>query len=265
MSKKKKLLVAALAICLLSTVSFSTLAWFNASQSVTNKFMVATTGGGLGGGSTPSTPQDKIFSVDLWEYVADENGDGTPDKKVNYREDGTSEYEYANILPGVPYIKQPVVENTGSYDQYIRVVVTVSKAGEWTTLLAKYGITNMGTIFLGHDDTDTDGDPAEWECHTAGSFTNATENTISFVYYLNEKLTPGAMASLFEKVQLPGVLTQEDMATLMDSTGEIGFDIAIRADAIQTEGLGNGIDNAQEAFESIGWTAEKTYTDAMTP
>lgn len=249
MRTKKKLFAAALAICLLSTISFSTLAWFNASESVTNKFMVASTGTGEPGQSEP----DKVFSVDLWEYVADVDGDGTPDKKVSYRTDGTSEWEYKDILPGVKYIKQPTVENTGSYDQYIRMVVTVSKAAEWTTLLANYGITDMGTIFLDHDET-------VWECHTAGTFTNATENTISFVYYLNDKLTPGATASLFKQVQLPGVLTQQDMVAM---GGE--FEIKIQADAIQTEGLGDGIDNAQKAFESIGWTADKTYTEAMTP
>ena len=51
---KKKIFVLALAVCLLATVSFSTLAWFNASDKVENKF-----------------------------YVADSNGDGTPDFTVD--------------------------------------------------------------------------------------------------------------------------------------------------------------------------------------
>ena len=74
---KKKILALALAVCLLGTISYSTLAWFNASQSVTNKFMVATTGSGLGDGTTPSTPADKVFSLDLYEVVEkDMDGNG---------------------------------------------------------------------------------------------------------------------------------------------------------------------------------------------
>lgn len=255
MRTKKKLFAAALAVCMLGILSFSTLAWFNASESVTNKFMVASTGSGTGtgGGST----DEKIFSVDLWEYVGDaDNLAGDTDVQPTEKDhDGI---EFDNILPGVVYHKEPVVENTGSYDQYVRMVVTVGKADEWTALLTKYGITDLGTIFLGHDET-------VWECYTAGSFTDATENTISFVYYLNDKLTPGETAVLFEQVQLPGTLTQQDMATMADAAGAVQFDITVRADAIQTEGLGAGIDTAQKAFESIGWTADTTYEQAMNP
>lgn len=242
MRTKKKLFAAALAVCLVSILSFSTLAWFNASESVTNKFMVASTGTGDPNQSEP----DKIFSLDLWEVVDDQGN------KVSYRTDGLTGQDYKDILPGVPYIKAPTVENTGSYDQYIRVVVTVSKAAEWTTLLANYGINDMGTIFLGHDET-------AWTRSDAPSY-NATENTVSYVYYLNSKLAPLATATLFEKVQLPGVLTQKDMA---DMGGE--FEIKVRADAIQTEGLGDGIDTAQKAFNAIGWTADVTYDQAMNP
>lgn len=259
---KKKVFAAALAVCLLGILSFSTLAWFNASESVTNKFMVASTGSGTGDNNKP---EDKIFSVDLWEKV-DMNGDGTvaDNERVSYRQDGLTGWDYDNILPGVPYDKAPTVENTGSYDQYIRMVVAVNNAQEWITVLGSYGITDLGSIFLGHDDTDTDGDPAVWECHTAGGWLDQTANTINFVYYLNEKLAPGATATLFEQVKLPGQLTQADVVRMVNSAGEVGFNIAVRADAIQTNGI-EGATNAQQAFEAIGWTAGKTYTEAMTP
>lgn len=246
MRTKKKLFAAALAICLLSTISFSTLAWFNATESVTNKFMVASTGTGTGGGSTA----EKIFSVDLWEYVgdkdnvADEDKDAEGNPVVDAGEKDHDGLVFENILPGVLYHKEPVVENTGSYDQYIRVVVTVTKANEWKQILTKYGITDLGTIFLDHDAN-------VWECHSSATWSEG--NAINYVYYLNEKLAPREMAVLFTGVKLPQQMTQTDAATLLDGT-DVEFDITIRADAIQTEGLNAA--NAQEAFEAANWPAK---------
>ena len=265
MKNKKKILAAALAVCLLGTISYSTLAWFNASQTVTNKFMVATTGGGLGGGSTPSTPQDKIFSLDLYEIV-DKNGDGTVDEateKVAYRDDATTGWDYDNVLPGVVYHKQPVVENTGSYDQYIRVVITLSNAAKWQTVLP-VGY-DLGEIFLEHDE-------ALWtrdetikldDGSVAAAIADTTNDTISYVYYLNSDLAPAASVNVFTGVKLPTTLTQEDLAKLAvedpANPGEynINFDISVRADAIQTKGIDGGTD-AKTSFEAIGWTADKT-------
>lgn len=252
---KKKVLATALAVCLVSILSFSTLAWFNASESVTNKFMVATSGSNLDDGANP---EDKVFSLDLWEYVADEDGDGTPDKKANYRADGTSEWEYKDVLPGVKYIKQPTVENTGSYDQYIRVIVTVSDYNMFKSVLGE-GY-DLSQVFGGHDEN-------KWTRDTI--VPNVGGDTVTYVYYLNEALPYSAkdatknddhMVSLFTDVTLPGVLTQKHMA---DMGGQ--FEIKIQADAIQTEGLGDTVTNAKAAFESIGWTADKTYEQAMTP
>lgn len=252
MRTKKKLFAAALAICLLSTISFSTLAWFNASESVTNKFMVATSGSGTGtgGGST----EEKIFSVDLWEYVGDkdtlagEDKDSNNNPIVEATEKDHDGLGFEKILPGVLYHKEPVVENTGSCDQYIRVMVTVTKANEWTRILTKYGITDLGTIFSGHDDTN-------WKRDTDLSATWIEDNAINYVYYLNEKLAPGEMEVLFTGVKLPEQMTQADAATLLDGT-DVEFDITIRADAIQTEGLGDGIDTAQKAFNAANWPAK---------
>lgn len=245
MRTKKKLFAAALAICLLSTISFSTLAWFNASESVTNQFFVASTGTGTGGGSTA----EKIFSVDLWEYVGDkdtlagEDKDSNNNPIVEATEKDHDGLAFENILPGVVYHKEPVVENTGSYDQWIRVVVTVTKATAWKDILSTYGITDLGTIFLEHDDT-------VWECHSGAGW--EADDAINYVYYLNEKLAPREMAVLFTGVKLPEQMTQTDAATLLDGT-DVEFDITIRADAIQTEGL--NATNANEAFVAASWPA----------
>jgi len=224
---KKKMLALALAVIMVASLSFGTLAWFNDSDSVTNKFMVATTEGG-----DPSDPDD-IFSVDLVEKV-DPDGDGQPEvvhpgKPEGEEKDAT---EFLNILPGSKYMKEPIVRNTGAYDQYIRVVVTLTDGAAWMELLgAGY---DLSSIFLGHDE-------AVW---TRDVGTRVGDNII-YVYYLNGKLGAGEEVSLFTHVQIPSFLTQEDMAKL-----DGGFDLTIRADAIQTENLGA---DAKTSFAMENW------------
>ena len=241
---KKKVLAAALAVCMLGILSFSTLAWFNASESVTNKFMVASTGNGDPNQSTT----DKIFSLDLWEYVGDE-ATSEDDADITATEKDQDGLTFEDVLPGVVYHKEPVVENTGSYDQYIRVVVTVTKADQWKQILTNCGVTDLGTIFLGHKET-------VWESHSSAVWEE--NNTINYVYYLNDKLTPGEMAVFFTGVKFPEKMTQADAALLLDSsTNEVEFDISVRADAIQTE-FAAPVANAQAAFEMANWSARTT-------
>ena len=127
---KKKLLSLALVLVLIATLSFGSLAWFSDTDEVTNKFMVA---------DSASNPDD-IFSVDVWEYV---DGD-----KITEDQDG---HTYEDILPGGRYHKEPYVENTGSYDQYVRVKVTVTNADAWIAALGN-GY-DLGTMFEGHDES----------------------------------------------------------------------------------------------------------------
>ena len=55
---KKKVFVTALAVCLIAILSFGTIAWFTASDEVTNQFKVTTS-------DEEGTPD---FSVDLFEH-----------------------------------------------------------------------------------------------------------------------------------------------------------------------------------------------------
>ena len=59
---------------------------------------------------------------------------------------------------------------------------------------------------------------------------------------------PNETATLFTDVKLPTSLTQQDMAKLNG-----GFELTIRADAIQTENLGEGVDTAAKAFAAANW------------
>lgn len=225
---KKKLLSVSLVIIMIATLSLSSLAWFNDSDDVTNEFHVATS-------DDPSNPDD-IFSVDVWEKV-DTDGDGVADAVNPGQDTDGGEAEFKNILPGSKYVKEPTIENTGAYDQYIRVVVTLSDAQAWMgTLGAGY---DLSAIFKGHDETLWTRDKGSVE-----------GDNLVYVYYLNKVLKPGEAnaVTLFTHVQIPTSLTQEDMAKL-----DGGFELKIRADAIQTENLGDGVDTAKKAFAAANW------------
>ncbi len=212
---KKKLFVTAMALCLIAILSLGTMAWFSDSDEVTNKFMVA---------DSADSP-DEIFSVDVWEYV-----DGDTENKDA---DGNT---YEDIVPGGRYHKEPYVENTGSYDQWIRVKVTVTNADAWIAALGN-GY-DLGTMFEGHDET-------AWTRYEAGEYKAATEtepSSYTMVYYLNYKLEPDKTACLFNTVVIPTELTQEDMVFV---GGE--FELTILAEALQADNTG---DSAKEAFDT---------------
>lgn len=219
---KKKILSLTLVILLIATLSFGTLAWFNDSDAVTNKFKVAYDDTNGDGNVTP----DEVFSVDVWEYV---DGDTTtPDQ------DG---HTYENVLPGSRLHKEPYIENTGAYDQYVRAIVTVTNADAWIAALGN-GY-DLGTMFEGHDES-------AWTRYDVGVY-NPAENTYTMTFYLNYKLEPDAKACLFHTVVIPSELDQNDMVFI---GGE--FDLTIRAEAVQTENLGEGVDTAYEAFQVVG-------------
>ena len=210
---KKKVFVVALAVCLVAVLSMGTLAWFSDSDSVTNKFMIA---------DSESDPNE-IFSVDVWENTPDGDKD----------QDG---YEYKDILPGDQLKKEVYVENTGAYDQYIRVKVTVNNADAWIAALGN-GY-DLGTMFLGHDET-------KWTRYEVGEYSNdANGSYYTMVFYLNEKLAPNATVNLFETVEIPSQLTQQQMSFVGGQ-----FDLTILAEAVQTENVG---DSAYEAFQTVG-------------
>ena len=227
---KKKLLSLALVIIMIATLSFGTLAWFTDSDEVTNKFMVA--------GSEDENPDD-IFSVDVWEDV---DGDGI--------EDTTTGHTYEDILPGDKLTKVVNVENTGSYDQYVRVVVEISDAAAWQNALG--ADFNDDTLLACFDGFDAD----LWRHKT--SEVDAAADVIRITLYYNGGnkenrgiVAPGAVINVFNAVNIPTTLTQDQAAAFAG-----GFEIKVTADAVQTENLGidteNTICDAYEAFVAVG-------------
>ena len=233
MSKKKLFSLAIVAI-MIAILSFSTLAWFSDSDSVTNNFQVA--------GGENEDP-DEIFSIDVMEKV-DQDGDGDYDQDdatIGYR-DGVSEFTYEDILPGDMLYKRPSVNNTGSYDQYIRFKVTIDNANDWVAIMQKYGYELHDLLYM-EDKTTKLTESADWTF--AADETTVEDDKVTYVFYYNKVLEPEAWAVLFTYVKVPHELTQHDMALFTEGK----FQMVVTGQAIQVENI--NATTAQEAFAIV--------------
>lgn len=213
---KKKLFVVALAVCLVAILSMGTLAWFNAQDDVTNKFYIA---------SSDDTDPEDIFSIDVKENTPDGDDD----------QDG---YEYKDVLPGDLLKKEVNVENTGYYDQYVRVTVTVSDAAAWMDALGTNGRTpKLEQIVEGYDPN-----ASVWVDTTAEI--NADDEIVYTLYYRNILLgdeesiydnggVHSDVVTVFTAVKIPQSLTVDQAAAF-----KTNFEINVLAEAVQTENLG---------------------------
>lgn len=230
---KKKVFALALAVCLIATLSMGSLAWFTDGDDITNDFLIA--------GSDDTQDPDKVFSVQVWENTPESIKDG----------DG---FDYENILPGDELKKEVRVENTGSYDQYIRVIVVVSNASAWRASLdlQSNAVPELGTIVNGLV-------ADAWV--SAEKHEDTTNDNFWYVLYAKEILPYADDASttaveenvlnVFDKVVIPTTMTRDDAA---DFAG--GFEVSVLAQAVQTENVGVG---AVAAFTTVGMTAEAAY------
>lgn len=237
MFSKKKILAAALVICVIAIISTGTLAWFSDEDKVENSFMIAT--------SDDDTP-DEIFSVDVWE--------DTPGGIIGKGTDNGG-YDYGDILPGDSLKKEVYVENTGYYNQYIRVTVTISNTQAWAAVVGD--TFNPADVFIGFDAT-------KWT-HIWNNLEEARANgdpvpqDIVYTLYYKYELEPGAdkAITVFEKVKIPQNMTQQQAAAF---NGE-GFNIDVKAEAVQTKNLGaenvGQDDKAWTAFKNV---ANPNYT-----
>lgn len=215
---KKKVFVVALVVSLIAILSLGSLAWFNASDSVENKFMI----------TDSETNPDDVFSVDVYETLVDENGD--PVDPVQKTDSNT----YDDIAPGDVLTKDPTVENTGKYDQWIRLNVTLTNAENWMSVLKYFNITTLETIFQGYD-------AGIWQSEGNDTPVLNADGSVTFTYYLKDKLTPGETATLFTAVKIPEQITQDEIVYINE------FNLNIVAEALQADNTG---DNCKAAFDA---------------
>ena len=228
---KKKVFVTAVAVSLIAILSMGTIAWFNANDEVTNKF-----------------------------YVADSDQDGKPDFSIDVTEDGDAEddgLEYKDILPGDKLDKEPVVTNTGDYDQYVRVNIIIDKdfADE---VASEQGVNpkflKLEELFDGLDTSMWLGANGNAYNSYSNIFTEDTANE-AYIYtlYYNATLAKDASITVFEKVLIPSTFVQSDM-----EFGTDGFEITVKAEAVQVKNL--NATNAYAAFKEVNWAEGTEYT-----
>ena len=189
---KKKVFVVALTISLVAIISLGTLAWFQASDQVTNYFQVSTDG-----------EQKPDFKLDLFEHEFD--GEDLDDKSE------VEENTYKHVAPGDVLPKDPTVRNDGQYDQWVRVKINLHDYEAWEKVLGK-GF-EFNKYFEGFNN--------------AWVLDETTKGTETLVFYYNAKLVAGAEATIFEAFHIPEDFTVDNMPVefKMNIVGE-----AIQAD-----------------------------------
>lgn len=226
---KKKVFVAALAICLVAIISMGTLAWFNATDDITNNFKV----------TTDENNTDPTFSVKVSETALD----GTE------TEDGVTYYD---VVPGDVINKDPKITNTGDYTQWIRVSVTMTKANYWKRFGGSLTFTDLftGSTYglVSNVGTATE----KWLLVKNTVDTDANGNAVWYLY-LNREFAPQSDEILFNQVKIDGDFTLDEIKSL---GGE--FSITVKAEAVQRDNTG---DNAMEAFNTVGWAAGAEFVD----
>ncbi len=220
---KKRTFIVALIICMVAIIGIGSLAYFQASKNLTNYFAVA-------GVVDPTDPSATIDPDDLFSIKLDETNINVMTGFGERTEEGNV---YKDILPGDTLKKDPTVTNTGKYDAWVRVKVTVTDAADWEAACAKHGITDLATIF-------NDFDAKLWDREIKEDVEE--NNTITYTYYYRTKVAPGGTAKLFDSVTIPKQLDVEDMASLAT------FQLKITGEAIQADNTG---ETAQEAFTNF--------------
>ena len=224
---KKKLLSLALVVIMIATISFSSLAWFTDKDAAENKFTI--------GGAGAEDP-DQIFSVDVKENVDGEK-------------DPVDDMDFENILPGDKFKKEAFITNTGSYDQYIRVVMTVT---DWA-LIENLVTINMDDAFNTNWYISPGNAGVRNDIIVDYANTVLVDGDLIVTMYLNKKLAPGETVNIMDYVEISTEATQEDFA---NAAFIDGFQIIFDADAAQTENILTRIDdrewyNALKTFEIL--------------
>lgn len=212
---KKKILIAALAVCVVAILSFSTLAWFTDDDQVTNDFMFADS----------DNPNNPLFEIDVWEFDEATDSDTNEADKI---QDGI---DYDEVLPGGTYYKDARVENRGIHSMYVRATVTLQNGKYLKPHLDGKELTLFNQL-----------NTTDW---TFDNVSQAANGDLVYVFYLNAPLEKGKNVSLFKGIVVPTTLTDEQ------ATSFATFNVNVKAEAIQSENLGDGIDTAVEAFQLL--------------
>ncbi|MBR2615389.1 MAG: hypothetical protein IKC69_01780 [Clostridia bacterium] len=145
-----------------------------------------------------------------------------------------SDEEFESVLPGDTLEMTPSVRNSGSYQQYLRVTLTVSDlaafqqdlGADWSaeSLFVKPAWADASVLKL--------------------ESVSVKDDCAVLVFYASEMLAPGASITLYEGVSIPTELTANTVGT---SSLKDGFTVKAFAEAVFTSNT--AIQDAKSAFE----------------
>lgn len=237
---KKKVVVSALAVSLVAILSFGTIAWFSAEDTIENKF-----------------------------HFADSDDDGNTDFSVDVVESNDLEADglvFEEILPGDTYDKDPTIKNTSTsdrYSQYIRATLTLKdptgtlkkafdegRIGGGKMIMTNRAVGLLDEMFQ-KVDCSNNGDWTLAGSEGTGYGYDEEAKEFYWVFYYKETLGKDQEVKLFEKVTIPTGLTVAD-ANAMQST----FDVTVKAEAVQAESLNLTYASPSNAFKAVGMELE---------
>ncbi len=245
MKSAKKILVLLLCAVLLVGASVAgTVAYLTSQDEVVNNFTVGQ------------------VRISLDEALVDDNGDTVTGDNADRVQ--TNDYK---LLPGHAYDKDPTVHVTqGSEDCYVRMFVTITHNSQWDTICGNH-VDEQGNNLFGAEDMFTGLNTTAWlyKSSTPGL---AGENTRTYEFWYNTKVidvpkdADKNLEALFTGIEMPGELTNEDLALLADdpdTEADESFKIYVVAQAIQADGFAD----ADAAFGENG--APAITGDALIP
>lgn len=206
MKKTKAILMALCAVLLVAASVMGTLAYLTSTDEVVNTFSVG-----------------KV-AIKLDEAAANADGSLVKDaarvKANSYK-----------LLPGHTYNKDPMVTVlSGSESSYIKMTVTFTKAAELDAIFAPNGA-NLTSIFVGYDSNN-------WI--SKGNTEDTGKNTRTYEFWYKDTVAAPdadvALAPLFKQIEVPGSITNEQLATIA------GMTITVKAYAIQADGFKDAAD-----------------------
>ena len=213
---KRKIIVVAAIVAIISILSVGTLAWYSDSQEKVNKFVVSSDQQG-----------DPDFSVDVEETFDPTTSDVTPTDTP----DGGLQYD--GILPGDFLSKEAKAKNTGAYDEYIRVTVTLTPddATKWAAMVPNFDLrdclTDVSTDFV---------------------FDTISDDGLTVVYYYNKVLAAGESTDpVFKGFTVPTTMTVDNSV--------VNLDLKVKADAVQARNIVNPDD-----YASVALAAKAAFT-----
>lgn len=234
---KRRIFLVAAVVCIIAIIACGSLAYFTDKSTKTNKFMTAAYNP-----EDPSEPEpDDVFSI-----VVNEDGKATADElkadpdlvdgtEVKDDKDNVTGLNYTDVLPGSKLVKKASVTNTGDYDAYVRMQITISNADEWYKIL---GADNKADNLVSKL-TDIK-NSAKW-AYVSGA-NDGKSKTVTYVYNYTDVLTDTAPTTdnIFNKVIIPADITKEQFVEVD------GFTISLLGEAIQADYTG---DNVADAFK----------------